>query len=340
MAGRWELGVIDSRALAGNPLGDPARRPVWVYLPPGYDDAPDTRWPAAYLLRGFTGQLDMWGNRRAFTPTFPEQVDRLFADAGVPGMIVVLVDAWTRLGGAQYLDSPAVGRYATYLSEDVVGWVDAGYRTVGGPAGRAVVGHSSGGYGALVNGLLRPDVWGGVGSHAGDALFECCYLPDVPDAARILAAEYGGSWDAWWGDVGERGLGAKESDFTLVNLWAMGACYSPRPGGGVDLPFEPSGRLRLDVWERWLAWDPVRMIPVRAEAARQWRAVWIDGGTRDEAHLDVGARALRTALADAGVSEDRVGFEIHGGRHGNQEGRFLVSLAFFAGRLGAAEVPG
>jgi len=331
--------MVDSPALAGNPLGDPARRPVWVYLPPGYDRDPEARWPAAYLLRGFTGQLDMWANRRAFTPTFPEQVDALFAAGDVAGVVVVLVDAWTRLGGAQYLDSVAVGRYSTYLCDDLVGWVDATYRTVASPGARAAVGHSSGGYGAVVNALLRPDVWGAVGCHAGDALFECCYLPDIPAAARILASEYGGSWDAWWADVAGRGLGSTESDFTLVNLWAMAACYSPSPGGGVDLPFAPDGRLRPEVWERWLAWDPVRMIPTRADAARSWRAVWVDGGTRDEAYLDLGARALRTALADAGVTEERVGFELHGGRHGNQEGRFLVSLAFLADRLDRAPGP-
>src|ERR1700684_183019 len=79
LSGRWESGVIDSPALTGNPLGDPARRPVWVYLPPGYDAG--GRWPAVYLLRGHTGQLDMWANRRALAPTFLEQVDDLFAPA-------------------------------------------------------------------------------------------------------------------------------------------------------------------------------------------------------------------------------------------------------------------
>jgi hypothetical protein len=332
LAGRWELGTLDSRALAGNPLGDPARRPVWVYLPPDYDRSA-APLPAAYLLRGHTGQLDMWANRRAFAPTFLEQVDALFARDDVPALIVVLVDGWTSWGGAQYLDTPAIGRYSSYLSEDVVEWVDAHYRTVRAPEGRAIAGHSSGGYGALVNALLHPDVWGGVASHAGDALFEVVYLPEVPDVVRTLQGRYGGSWDTWWSDVAGRGLLTREDDFALLNLWCMAACYSADPDGTVVLPVEPDGRLRLDVWERWLAWDPVRLIPARAEAARRWRAVWVDGGTRDEAHLDLGARAVRSALSAAGVADDRVALEIHEGRHGGQEGRFLLSLEFLANRL-------
>jgi hypothetical protein len=129
LAGRWELGTLDSPALTGNPLGDPARRPVWVYLPPGYDDGSEPL-PAAYLLRGHTGQLDMWANRRAFAPTFLEQIDGLFAGGSAPPLIVVLVDGWTSWGGAQYLDTPAIGPYSTYLSDDVVAWVDGRYRTI------------------------------------------------------------------------------------------------------------------------------------------------------------------------------------------------------------------
>jgi len=276
----------------------------------------------------------MWANRRAFAPTFLEQVDGLFAGGAVPPMVVVLVDGWTSWGGAQYLDTPAIGRYSSYLSDDVVGWVDERYGTRPDPTGRAVVGHSSGGYGALVNGLLRPDVWGAVASHAGDALFEAAYLPEFPVATRTLQQDYEGSWDRWWADVAGRGLLTRDTDFPLLNLWCMAACYSAEPDGTVVLPVAPDGRLRPDVWARWLAWDPVRLIAERAAAARQWRAVWVDGGSRDEVYLDLGARAVRAALTDAGVPDERVGFEIHGGRHGGQEARFLLSLGFLASRLG------
>lgn len=56
MAGRLDELRIDSALLAGNPLGDPASRPLWVQLPPGYDDD-DRRHPAVYVIQGYTGHL-------------------------------------------------------------------------------------------------------------------------------------------------------------------------------------------------------------------------------------------------------------------------------------------
>ena len=120
-AGRFDEHVLESEALCGNPLGDPATRPLWVYVPPGAGDEP---LPALYLIQGHTGQLDMWRNRSAFRPNVPELVDRLFAEEGCPPAYVVFVDAWTSYGGSQFLDSQGVGRYHTYLCDEVVPFVD------------------------------------------------------------------------------------------------------------------------------------------------------------------------------------------------------------------------
>ena len=54
-AGRFEETVFESEALRGNPLGDPPERPLWVYLPPGYDDEPERRYPSVYMIQGLTG---------------------------------------------------------------------------------------------------------------------------------------------------------------------------------------------------------------------------------------------------------------------------------------------
>ena len=124
-----------------------------------------------------TGQLDMWRNRSAFRPSTPERIDRLFAEEGCPPAVVVFVDAWTSYGGSQFIDSPGTGRYGEYLCDEVVSFVDARYRTLAEAAHRGITGKSSGGYGAMVVPMLRPDVFGGLATHAGDALFELCYLP-------------------------------------------------------------------------------------------------------------------------------------------------------------------
>ena len=168
-------------------------RPIEVYLPPGYDDQPERRYPSIYMIQGFTGQLDMWHNRSAFRPNFPELCDALFSgEDAPPPAVVVFVDCWTSLGGSQFLDSPAIGRYHTHLCEEVVPWVDARYRTLAAAAHRGIAGKSSGGYGAMVTCMLRPDLFGGMADHAGDAVFENCYLPDFRRCARVLRDHYEG----------------------------------------------------------------------------------------------------------------------------------------------------
>src|SRR5207249_5364279 len=217
---------IESELLRGNPLGDPHVRPLWVYLPPAYAAEPQRRLPAIYLIQGMTGQLDMWGNRSAFRPSTPENVDRLFGEEGCPPAVVVFVDCWTTYGGAQFIDSPGTGRYLGYLCDEVVPFVDARYRTLAEPAHRGLTGKSSGGYGAMVTPMLRPDVFGGLATHAGDALFEACYLPEFPECARMLRDDYGGSYQDFWRSFRSRPAFSKESDGPLQNEWCMAACYS------------------------------------------------------------------------------------------------------------------
>jgi S-formylglutathione hydrolase FrmB len=332
LRGRFEEHVVVSEALQSNSLGDPYERPLWVYLPPGYDDAPDRRYPTLYQIQGLTGQLDMWRNRAAFRPTVPELVDELFAAGSVPPCLVIWVDAWTSLGGSQFLDSAGTGRYHTYLCDEVVPWVDAHYRTLAAPAHRGIAGKSSGGYGAMVTPMLRPDLFGGLATHAGDALFEVCYLPDFRASARALRDHYGGSFDAFWDDFRSRPAFARESDTLLLNDWCMAACYSADPDGTVRLPYDPAtGALVPEIWERWLAWDPVRMVPGSANALRGMKAIYIDAGTRDEAYLDLGAEAFQQALAAIGVTDQR--FELFEAGHYGIEYRYPLGLHYLAERL-------
>ncbi|TMK80688.1 MAG: enterochelin esterase, partial [Actinobacteria bacterium] len=204
LAGRMDEGTIESEVLKGNPLGDPHVRPISVYVPPGYDDERDHRYPSVYVIQGYTGQVDMWHNRAAFRLNFPELADRLFAAGDAPPCILVWVDCWTSIGGSQFVDSPGTGRYHTYLCDEVVPWVDARYRTMASREHRGITGKSSGGYGAMVTPMLRPDLWGGFATHAGDALFEACYLPEFRVCARTLRKEYGGSYERFWEDFRSR----------------------------------------------------------------------------------------------------------------------------------------
>lgn len=332
LAGRFDEVVFESELLKDNPLGDPSRRPLWIYLPPGYDDDPTKRYPSVYMIQGFTGQLDMWRNRVPFRKNFPELTDELFARREAPPCIVVWVDCWTSLGGSQFVDSPATGRYHSYLCDEIVPWVDEHYRTLASREHRGIAGKSSGGYGAMITPMLRPDLWGGLATHAGDALFETCYLPEFRECVRLLRTYYDGSFDKFWESFRSRPALSRHGDEVLINDWGMAACYSADEDGTVHMPFDlATGELLPDIWARWLAWDPVRMVPVHAAALRSMRAIYIDAGRRDQFFLDLGAEAFRRALANIGVTD--VFFELFDGTHSAIEYRYPLSLKYLAERL-------
>jgi enterochelin esterase-like enzyme len=301
---------VESELLRGNPLGDPARRPLYVYLSPAVAEEQVGPVPVVYLLQGYSNQLDTWLARRPFEPTTVERLDAMFASGQEPDGIVVFVDAWTSLGGSQFVNSPGTGRYMDYLCDEVVPFVDERYPASGR---RGVSGHSSGGFGAMVSAMLRPDVFSAFASHAGDALFEFCYLRDFPVVARTLRDHFEGSLDVFFRSLGQ----ADRFDFsrfgTVLSVYAMAAAYSPGPERP-ELPFDvETGRLLPEVWERWLDWDPVRMAPGHAEALHGMRRIYLDAGRRDEYFLDLGAQAFAAALSQMGV---RHTLDLFDGGHG------------------------
>jgi len=258
--------------------------------------------------------------------------DDLFASGRVPPCILAFVDCWTSLGGSQFLDSPATGKYHSYFCDEIVSFVDAHYRTKASRDHRAVAGKSSGGYGAMITPMLRPDLFCAFATHAGDALFECSYLPLFPANIRALREEYGGSYARFLEEHRKRPALSKPSDLSLLGDWAMSACYSPKADGSIELPYDPvTGRLREEVWARWLEKDPVRMVARHADALRSLRAVYIDCGKRDEYFIDLGATAFRAALADIGVAD--VYFELFDATHSAIEYRYPISLEYLAQRI-------
>ncbi|MEV6236040.1 alpha/beta hydrolase-fold protein [Lentzea sp. NPDC051838] len=331
LAGRLDKHTVESSLLRDNVLGDPFERPLWVYVPPGYSSG-DERYPAVYVIQGYTGHLSMWANRTPFRQPFVETADAVFA-AGAPGCIVVYVDAWTTYGGSQFVDSPGTGRYHSYLCDEIVPWVDAHYRTIPSRDSRAISGKSSGGFGAMITPMLRPDLFGALATHAGDSFYELCYVPDFGKAVRALRS-YDHDIRTWWADFQSRPAFTRPEDMDLIGTLGVAACFSALEDGTPELPFDPvTGVLRPDVWQRWLDWDPVRMVPRYAEAVRSLRAVWIDAGRSDEYFLDLGAEAYRAELARAGVPDERVHFELFDAGHGGIDYRYPLSLGWLAERL-------
>jgi S-formylglutathione hydrolase FrmB len=308
----WQELTLASEALRGNPLGDPHERPLSVWAPAG-----DGPFPAVYVLNAHMRSGRSWFNVTPFRRTYPEEIDAL-----APQAVVVLVDGWTSVGGAQWIDSHGIGRYGSYLAE-AVAFVDARFPTIAAPAARALQGHSSGGYGAVVNALQRPDLYGAVAAHAPDALFEVTMARGFAPAARALR---GRSYTEFWEEF--QGLDSGETAL-LVELWAAALAYSDG-----DLPWDAeTGAVVPEVFERWLARDPVRLVGAHAEALRGLRGLWLDAGNRDDYFLDLGAIALRDAALAAGLAEERLRFELFEGGHGGSSWRYPLSLAWLVERL-------
>jgi hypothetical protein len=182
--------------------------------------------------------------------------------------------------------------------------------------------------------MLRPDLFNGLATHAGDALFEVSYGPDLREAARALRDVPYPSFEAFWADYRSRPGRGRKTDGPLLNLWCMAACYSTDADGTVRLPFElPTGRLIPEVWDRWLERDPVRMAPRHADALAAQRAIWIDAGRNDEFFLDLAAEAFRGELEGLGITAPTVHFELFDGTHGGIDWRYPLAIGWLAERL-------
>ena len=315
-----------SRVLEGNPLGDPHVRKLHVWLPPHYDAQPGRRFPVLFDLAGFTGSGPAHLAWRGFDENLAERAARLVHARRMAPAILVFPDCFTALGGNQYINSSALGRYADYLVRELVPTVDREFRTLATRDARGCFGKSSGGYGAIVHAMKYPETWGAVADHSGDACFDLCYRSDWPntlntlarfaapprvpgriDVARNVARLTPGIDDGrvrrflehMWKT--ERPGGVEMH--ALMNL-AMAATYDPDPKApnGFRLPFNlETGELIPNRWARWLANDPVNMVQAHRAALRSMRGIWIDCGWRDQYHIHFGTRQLSQRLARAGI---------------------------------------
>jgi enterochelin esterase-like enzyme len=319
--------TIDSAALRGNWLGDPHERSVAVYLPPGYvEDGPGC--PMFVALAAFGGSGFKLLNWQSFGESLPQRIDRLIAEQKMGPVVLVMPDGFTKLGGNQWIDSPAFGRWEGFVLDELIPSIEARFCVGKGAQHRAVFGHSSGGYAALVHAMKHGEQWGAVASHSGDVGFELVYGRELPGALTTLAG-CGGDvqvfLDKLW--AADKIAGPQ---FNTLMLLAMAATYAPDPDAplGIRLPVDPSTCARDTLaWSRWLAGDPLELVdaPGSLDSLKRLRALYLDCGSRDEYFMHFGTRALARKLGEAGI--DHVYQEFDGG-HSGVDHRLDVSLPF------------
>ena len=304
LRGRIERFVLDSRVLRDNPLGDPSRREVAVYLPPEYDHEPDRRFPLFVDLVGFMGSGPAHLNWQPFDENLPLRLERLVRTRRMGPVVALFPDCWTRLGGNQYINSTAVGNYADYVRREVVPETEKRYRAGGRRELRAVFGKSSGGYGAVVHGLRYARDWGAVACHSGDMYFDFCYGNDIPRVLDQLA-RHRRSPEAFLRHV-YRAKKLSYAEGHALMFLAMTALYDPDPKAplGFHLPMDlETGEVDAARWRRWLRHDPVRLVDRAAcrKNLKLLRGLYVDCGSRDQYFLHYGARIFRKKLQAFGI---------------------------------------
>lgn len=291
--------TLDSQVLRGNLMGDSPARAVHVYVPAGHDGRD---LPLLVDIVGYTAGGPAHTNWKNFGENLPERLDRLIDSGAMAPAIVAFPDCFTRLGGNQYINSAALGRWMDFLCDEMVPYVEGRFGC-GGTGRRAIFGKSSGGYGALAHAFLRPDIWAAAACHSGDMGFELCYLPDMPGVLRSLA-RHGGSIERFM-NAFETARKVDGKDTHVLMILCMAATYDPDPSQflGIRLPVTPDTcEVIEERWANWLAWDPSRMVEKHADALRGLKGLFIDCGDRDQYNLVHGARRLHRRLEALGIA--------------------------------------
>ncbi len=288
-----------SQTLKDNPWNDPTERSFPVYLPVNYEQEKAKTYPVVFVLAGFLGASEKYLQGDFLKESYTEIIDQLI-EQGMPEAIFVFPNCLTSLGGSQYLNSSAVGQYEDYLVQELVPFVETQVRSSGR---RALVGNSSGGYGAFHLSMKHPQVFQGFCAHSADSAFEYSLLPEFPVALKYLA-QFSGGVAEFLRKV--QFIQPKDKAFIqTLNVVAMSACYAPEPTAeeGFQLPFDlTTGELTPEVWKQILAKDLTHLVDQYQEGLRSLTFIYFDCGERDQYHLHLGARRLHQKLQSWDIS--------------------------------------
>ena len=286
-AARLEVLQFESRVLQNNPLHDPTLRSVAIFLPSQATNG--GRVPIVYYLPGYGGSPDGYIKNSNVWINFTQSL------AGeITPMALVVVDGRTRWGCSQYLNSSAQGNYEDYICDEIVSKVEARYAAPTNGVRRIIAGHSSGGFGALRLGSSRQKLFDAVLAMSPDSDFPVSHLPLVKIAAVSNAP---------FADIEkmESGMLPPPKNGDLMYALGLSAAYAPRGfphRGQFEWLYDRDGKFRDDVWQRWLANDPLTIVEENPRAFAPGQAVYLEGAAHDEYAANIGARAIYQVLRE------------------------------------------
>lgn len=294
--------TVPAPSLVPNLYGDPDWREAGIYLPPGYANHPQRRYPVVYILHGFGGGFAPFLKRISFQ----KPLDSLIARGALHEMIVVAPDASNRLTGGFFRNSPVAGKWEDFIVKDLVTYVDAHYRTIRAREARGIAGWSMGGYGALYIAARNSKLFSAV-----YALSPCCLMADLPA-------------DTLWRVRGRAALKARAtakfpSSFDVNIVTALAAIYTPELSASpffVRFPWQGASAVVDDSIAK--LWRDTPLEIIRSSPPAILRSVrWaFDAGDHD-AFPDIprAASELDRIFARKQVQHT---FEIFSGTHGDR----------------------
>jgi S-formylglutathione hydrolase FrmB len=192
-------GHVETQRFHSDALG--VDKQVVVYLPGSYAASPDRRYPVFIYLHGLGGKETEWVDAGGLDTTadtmgldaivvMPDGDDSFYVDSPAPADYDACMKDGTGLFMPNRPHADTCVRkndYETYVTRDLVGWVDKTYRTKASRDSRAIAGLSMGGYGALMLAMRHTDEFAAAASHSGvDALAYVGPHPYAADHAVLL----------------------------------------------------------------------------------------------------------------------------------------------------------
>ena len=301
--GKVEEIMVHGRSLEGNLQGDPPERTVAVYLPPSYAKQRNRRYPVVYLLHGYGRTADDWYPFIGL----PGSMDRNIAAGTAKEMILVIPDANTLYGGSMYSSSPTIGDWETYITHDLVSYIDSHYRTIAKRESRGLGGHSMGGYGVWRLAMKYPEVYSAV-----YGLSACCLMnnPRPPAPAGAAPRAPGPGRGAGRAPVQPGAHGGHPMN--VAN--GQAAAWSPNPNNPplfFDQPVK-DGQFQPDVAAKWVANSPLAMLDQYVPNMMKYSAIGMDIGLQDT--LLSSNQELDQEMTRLGIPHT---FETYEGDHNN-----------------------
>lgn len=283
--------VINSRHLKGNPLGDSPLRNNPLLIPKG---SQNRKVGLVFVLAGFAGNGTKYLADKGFEQTFLQQLDTLIGKGQAPLANYVFIDAWTFWGGSQFINSKAIGQYGDFITQELY---PALIKSLVVDTNKvAIMGQSSGGYGALQLASTHAELFPYCGALAPDCFFEASLLPDFYKAAPFLLKNK--NYVTLKKMHEDRLILKQRHGFSIINAIAMTACYSPfKNSQELAWPIDlETGELRPAIWKYWQTHDPIHFMKKRRAQLKKLKGLFLDVGNRDDFHLQFGLRQIHQSL--------------------------------------------